>query len=423
MNADSVQRRIGLLFAASGTVFAIINGALVAEMVEDNSLLTVVTHPRLLRVLGTTAGFFVTGVVCTQFTQVLQIGILVSLGLTTHLVFRSHAFFGIGIMLMAVILAYKYGYLEAYLKTKLTVLALAAFAAAVLSSGSPSTPVLLGALNSVGFMVLFIAVIGIAFDEELRRLSRYNAELRRELKKSEQAVKIAQHTGGLVHNLRNDLGLIYASLQVARLTADETSHLDEIESKLERLSGRVDRIMYATKCSEIQEPQNIDLDHLLASVVEGFQVERDFRRRVKVNFQFNGNVYIRAVPSDLSQMFENLIRNAYEAIKAHEEVLTERGQLGRISVRTEMQEGVVLATISDNGIGMENTSISSFHVGRTTKEQGNGYGMVYVIDTIEQYDGSIEITSTPGVGTSVRLSFGRAVTIPCDAPQIVQEIR
>ncbi|GEM_PF-2862901 len=423
MNTDSVQRRIGLLIAASGIVFVVVNGALVAGVAEDDTFVTIISHPRILRLLGTTAGFFVTGLVCGPVTRAVQVAILVLLGISSDLAFGGHAFFGVGILLLAVILAYKYGFLERYLRMKLAGLAVVAFVAAVVTSGALTPATVLGAMNSVGFLLIFVGVIGIGFDEQLRRLNSSNAQLMEELQRSEQAMKIAQNTGGLVHNLRNDLGLVYASLQVARLTAEDTSHLDEIESKLERLSGRVDRIMYAGKCSEIRELQHVDLDHLLGSVIEGFQADRDFRRTVKVNYQFNGNVYIRAMPSDLSQMFENLVKNAYEAIKAHEHVLTHRGQLGRISVRTEIQDGAVLATISDNGVGMENTSIDAFRIGRTSKCGGNGYGMVYVIETIAKYDGKIDITSTPAVGTTVRLAFGRSVTIPYSAAHSAQETR
>ena len=423
MNTDTVQRRIGLFLAASGSVLVVINAGLVAHVPADDTLHAVITHPRIVRLLAASGILLLTGVVCGHTTRVLQVAVLVGFGATNNLTISGPGVYGVGVLLLSVVVAYKYGFLEQAVRLKIAALCGITLVGSALTAGQFTPETFLQSLNSATFLIMFVVVIGIAFDEELRRLSSYNAELRNELKKSEQAVKIAQNTGGLVHNLRNDLGLIYASLQVARLTTDDTEHLNEIESKLERLSGRVDRIMYATKCSEIKELQHVDLDHLLASVVEGFQVERDFRRSVKVVHHFSGNMSIRAVPSELSQLFENLIKNSYDAIKAHEATLTHRGELGRVTVRTEQQDGEVFAVISDNGVGMEDTSIEQFRVGRTSKSNGSGYGMVYVIEAVKKYGGDIEIASTPGVGTTVRLRFGRAVTIPYTVAQTVQETR
>jgi sensor histidine kinase regulating citrate/malate metabolism len=46
-----------------------------------------------------------------------------------------------------------------------------------------------------------------------------------------------------------------------------------------------------------------------------------------------------------------------------------------------------------------------FKVGKTTKEDGSGFGMVYVIETMRKYNGEVRVASRSGIGTTVQLLF------------------
>jgi len=65
--------------------------------------------------------------------------------------------------------------------------------------------------------------------------------------------------------------------------------------------------------------------------------------------------------------------------------------------------------VVDSGVG-----IKPEHLGRifdlyfTTREQGSGLGLSMVYRTVQLHDGTIEVESTPGHGTSFRLRLPRA---------------
>ena len=100
------------------------------------------------------------------------------------------------------------------------------------------------------------------------------------------------------------------------------------------------------------------------------------------------------------QALLNLALNAIDAMPAG----------GTLSLRARsVEEQQVQVDVVDSGIG-----IKPEHLGRifdlyfTTREQGSGLGLSMVYRTVQLHDGTIEVESTPGRGTSFRLRLPRA---------------
>ncbi|UJF36447.1 ATP-binding protein [Paenibacillus hexagrammi] len=79
---------------------------------------------------------------------------------------------------------------------------------------------------------------------------------------------------------------------------------------------------------------------------------------------------------------------------------------GDIRIELVQQDGMVEVHITDQGGGMPEASIhrlgEPFY---TTKESGNGLGLMVSFKIVEQHNGSINIHSQQGVGTVFRVSF------------------
>ncbi len=83
---------------------------------------------------------------------------------------------------------------------------------------------------------------------------------------------------------------------------------------------------------------------------------------------------------------------------------------GKLVVRTLSRGNHVLLTVSDTGIGMsEETQRRAFEPFFTTKRQGEGtgLGLAQVASFIAQAEGSLDVVSSEGKGTTIRLSFPR----------------
>ncbi|MGE5681492.1 MAG: ATP-binding protein [Bacillota bacterium] len=110
---------------------------------------------------------------------------------------------------------------------------------------------------------------------------------------------------------------------------------------------------------------------------------------------FNGNIY------KLEQVVVNLTMNALEAIESNE---------GLIKIKTIYDEssGEVLLIVSDNGIGMDESTLKNiFDPFYTTKRNkgGTGLGLSITYGIIKDHGGRIDVSSRPGTGTEFRVHF------------------
>jgi signal transduction histidine kinase len=79
-----------------------------------------------------------------------------------------------------------------------------------------------------------------------------------------------------------------------------------------------------------------------------------------------------------------------------------------LKIKSFAENGVVSVTVSDNGIGMSNEVIGKlFEPFFTTKDVGKGTGLGVSISygIVKDYEGTIEINSKIGEGTTFKVKF------------------
>jgi len=98
----------------------------------------------------------------------------------------------------------------------------------------------------------------------------------------------------------------------------------------------------------------------------------------------------------IAAILRNLVSNAVK--------FTHSG--GEVMVTSVVMEGMVEVTVADNGIGMSGESVGRLFtldnmqtLPGTGDEKGTGLGLLLVKDFIEKNNGSIHVTSEPGVGS------------------------
>jgi signal transduction histidine kinase len=113
---------------------------------------------------------------------------------------------------------------------------------------------------------------------------------------------------------------------------------------------------------------------------------------------------IQADHHQLTQLFTNLLINAYEAMDGRGRVaiaacrvLQDDGGEGREAVRIELQ---------DNGPGMPpDVAEHVFDPFFTTKAQGSGLGLAIVRKIVDAHDGQIDLRTSAGSGTLIRVTL------------------
>ena len=113
---------------------------------------------------------------------------------------------------------------------------------------------------------------------------------------------------------------------------------------------------------------------------------------------------IHGDPHQLTQLFTNLLTNAYEAMDG-------RGRVTISAGATRMEDGAagrdaVLIELADEGPGMPpDVADRVFSPFFTTKPQGSGLGLAIVRKIVDAHDGSIDLQTAPGRGTKVRVTL------------------
>jgi signal transduction histidine kinase len=113
---------------------------------------------------------------------------------------------------------------------------------------------------------------------------------------------------------------------------------------------------------------------------------------------------IQADQHQLTQVFTNLLTNAYEAM----------GGKGRVEIMARivrMEDGAdgrdaVLVEVTDDGPGMpQEVADKVFDPFFTTKPQGSGLGLAVVRKIVDAHDGRLDLQTGPDRGTTIRVTL------------------
>jgi signal transduction histidine kinase len=98
----------------------------------------------------------------------------------------------------------------------------------------------------------------------------------------------------------------------------------------------------------------------------------------------------------------NVVENALHAMPSG----------GRLTLATYATVHAIAIDVADTGIGMdEEARARLFEPYFSTRAAGTGLGLTIAKRNVELNDGTIEVESTPGAGTTVRLRFPNGVKI------------
>jgi PAS domain S-box-containing protein len=214
----------------------------------------------------------------------------------------------------------------------------------------------------------------------------------------------------LSHELRNPLAPIVTSVALLRRnrerSPDEQQALDIIERQGKHLVRLVDDLLDVARITHGKitlHKEPLELTTLLTQVAETirpFLTDRD--QTLSLSTPADA-VWLEADPTRMSQVFANLLHNSVK--------FTERG--GRLELRAWTEGSSACVELTDTGIGLDSTMLSSvfdiFVQGEQPVDRivsGLGVGLALVRTLVEMHQGSVKAFSDgPGKGSRFLISL------------------
>jgi signal transduction histidine kinase len=206
----------------------------------------------------------------------------------------------------------------------------------------------------------------------------------------------------LVHELRNPAGVIKNYLQMMRAGYVEDDEWDEYLEKVDLRAGQLlsmlDDILELAHLKALAGPsklQEVQVAPIVSDVVRRLRPAAE-AKGLRLLLEVPAQPVMMAQPGHVRSVVTHLLDNAVR--------YTAQGQ---VTVRLDQQDRDVLLRVADSGIGLSTDELTrifqEFYRTEAAKEQvalGTGLGLPIVNQVVKLYQGSIQVDSTPGQGST-----------------------
>lgn len=211
---------------------------------------------------------------------------------------------------------------------------------------------------------------------------------------------IGELAAGIAHEIRNPLTSITGFVQMIQERSNDEitdTYLEIALQELKRINTIVNDFMFIAKPKENMEIRNVNIHSLVSYVIEFMKPQAILKDIQIVELTDSDLTFTtRCDPNQLTQVLINVIQNAIEATSGRQQKIV-------VSLKN-VNENDFLIEIADQGDGIsQERQKRLFEPFYTTKEKGTGLGLMMCKRIIENHDGSIEVNSQPGKGTTIRI--------------------
>ena len=275
--------------------------------------------------------------------------------------------------------------------------------------------------------------------QHMARIAEQGAEqlenTRQQLLQSEKMASLGQLSAGIAHEINNPVGFVASNLAALERYLDDLFAIIDAcaadtgapaAQRLAEVRGLMQRVEYdyvrqdvldllAESKDGVERVRQIvaDMKGLSHKGASGWQwadlhagldstlniARNEFKHRCTVVKRYGDLPPIRCIPSQLNQVFMNLVVNAAQAIEGSGEITLTTGRAGMDSI---------CVSVADTGQGISAEGLSHlFEPFYTTKPVGKGTGLGLALsrEIVLRHRGHIEVSSEPGKGTVFTLTL------------------
>ena len=227
-------------------------------------------------------------------------------------------------------------------------------------------------------------------------------KLEKNLANTEKLAALGRVASGVAHEIRNPLAAMKLKIQMAARNDFDKAKLEKtfsvLNEEIARLDSLISKMLDAGKQKKL-DFQIIAPDEILRERLD-FIKEKADANNVKIGTEFSGkNLKINADAEKLTQVFDNLLLNALEAMPHG----------GDLKIRAVIDDSKIIYEFQDSGAGISpNETEKIFEPFFTTKDTGTGLGLAISREIIEAHGGKLYLAESKK-GADFQLELPRGV--------------
>ena len=266
--------------------------------------------------------------------------------------------------------------------------------------------------------ILFALSYQVPIALELARSLAAREALEHDLRRAQKLETVGRFAGGIAHDFNNMLTAMEGALSLAvsdtSMRAESQSELAIVQGAVHRASDLTQQLLRFTS-NQGAAAATLDVNQALEQLAP--LLRRLLGARIEVSLELGAGKALTKVDRSLfEQSIANLALNARDAMPGGGRLVLATGDVVENEDSTRLPVGLepgayVVITVRDDGSGMSPAArASAFEPFFTTKPpgSGNGLGLSIVYGFVQESNGTIELTSELGQGTTFQIYLPRS---------------
>ncbi|HKY22304.1 MAG TPA: ATP-binding protein [Vicinamibacterales bacterium] len=226
--------------------------------------------------------------------------------------------------------------------------------------------------------------------------------LEREARLRQRLAAVGEMAAGIAHEIRNPLASMSGSIQILRqelpLTDEQAQLMDIVLRESERLNATISSFLAYARPQRLSTAR-FDVRRVLNDAALLLRNSSEVQEGHIIEVQVPAtDVGFEADENQIRQIVWNLATNGLRAMRSG----------GRLILGARIQPGAddghdtVVLDVADEGVGIPADELDAiFQPFRGSFSKGTGLGLAIVHRIVSDYGGEIQVSSTPGRGTTV----------------------
>lgn len=434
-----IQKRIGYIFSAFIVSILIVN-TINEIYLFGEILLNIAIFYKFVLFIEAIIFFWSTKPGKVKIKRILQISFIFLNGILTLFSDVNQVYVGLSFLIFGSLLVLQYDFFENHRYINYIIFLLLVFVAGVFIYNyyfqeAPSTkgfveeiddPVKLHTYKitmivlRLIFIVIFLILFPSIYIDQINFYKHMNELILNEKESLATFANVGMMLNSTVHNFNNKIVTFISAEYILSNTLKKYEEVIEpsdfnklintcnmIRNSSDDMTNIIKDLRNLIKDKTNYQLQTYEINKILENIIKQFTMAYE-KNRVKINLIKNDDaIFVKGNSIQFIQIIENLIKNSIEA---------SANPVIEITTGKDPQPYII---IKDNGHGISfcfNCSshnclnCKEFQIGRTTKPDGSGTGMVYVQKTLKEMNAKMNIVSKENEGTEITITLPESAT-------------